>query len=83
MPQSERSRIIIEFLRWLAAKSVKKGATLTECVKVIQTDISKMGASKKTCAGYIEACAENGLISTEAFHFKITQKGKDWLKTKI
>ena len=44
MPQSERSQIIKAFLKWIEAKTKKGGASLRECIKHIQVEITEMGA---------------------------------------
>ncbi len=82
MPQSERSQIIKQFLRWIEAKSKDKGATLKECVRHIQVEITEMGAEEKRCKKYVKDCEEAGLIRREGLRFKITEKGKEWLARK-
>jgi len=47
MPQSERSQIIKDFLKWLEAKTKQGGATLQQCTKHIQVEITDMGAEEK------------------------------------
>lgn len=85
MPQSERSAIIKDFLKWLEAKSKKGGASLSEGSKHIQIDITEMGATQKRAVSYFKDCVRMGLVSLDAktMKFKITEKGKAWLKTKV
>jgi hypothetical protein len=83
MPQSERSQIIKEFLRWLEAKTIRGGATLQECVRQIQVEITDMGAEEKRCQKYLKDCEKSKLICTEALKFKITEDGKNWLRRKV
>jgi predicted transcriptional regulator len=83
MPQSERSQIIKEFLKWLEAKTKQGGATLQQCVKHIQVEITEMGAEEKRCAKYLKDCERAGLISADRLKFKITEEGKNWLQRKV
>jgi hypothetical protein len=84
MPQSERSQIIIEFLRWLNAKGKKdRGATLKEAVHHIEVEITNMGATTKRSISYIKACERAGLIYTHGIKFRVTEDGKNWLKKKV
>jgi len=82
MPQSERSTIIKEFLKWLEAKSKGSGANLQECISHLELEITQMGATKRKCADYIEACKRADLISIHGLKFKITPEGKNWLQRK-
>jgi hypothetical protein len=82
MPQSERSTIIKEFLKWLEAKSKTNGATLQECVTHLELEITQMGATKRKCADYVDACKRAKLICTDRLKFKITSEGKNWLQRK-
>lgn len=82
MPQSERSQIIKEFLRWIEAKTKQGGASLQECIKHIQVEITEMGAEEKRCKKYVRNCERIGLIHSIGFKFKITDDGRNWLKRK-
>ena len=82
MPQSERSQIIKEFLKWIEAKSQKSGASLQECVYHIELEITDMGATKKKSADYVSSCVRAGLIDIHGLKFKITPEGKNWLQRK-
>lgn len=83
MPQSERSQIIKAFLKWIEAKTKKGGASLTECIKHIQVEITEMGAEEKRCKKYVKDCEKAGLIRTQGTKFVITDAGKNWLKRKV
>jgi len=85
MPQSERSEIIKQFLKWLNAKTVSasEGATLQECFRQIQTEITDMGAQEHTCKSYLKDCERADLICIDGLKFKCTQTGKNWLRRKV
>jgi len=86
MPQSERSQIIIEFLKWLAAKSRSKkheGATIQECVQHIEVEITSMGATTKRALSYVKSCQKAGLLYTHGLKFRVSEVGKNWLEKKI
>lgn len=84
MPQSERSEIIKESLRWLQAKSKQGGALLLEFVSHIEAEVTVMGATRKRCLEYIKAMERAGLIRREGrrARIKITEEGKNWLQRK-
>ena len=83
MPQSERSQIIKEFLRWLEAKTKRGGATYRDCVRHIQVEITDMGAEEKRCQKYIKSLERANLIFADGIKFKITDAGKNWLQRKV
>lgn len=85
MPQSERSATIKEFLWWLRAKSRRKGATMAECINILEKEICEMGATKKRCRSYVESCARVGFISLspDRLRFTVTSEGENWLKRKV
>jgi hypothetical protein len=83
MPQSERSEIIKEFLKWLGAKTKQNGATRQECVRHIQVEITAMGAEEKRCEKYLRDCERAGLIYVGGLKFKLTDAGKNWLQRKV
>lgn len=83
MPQSERSQIIKEILKWLEAKSKRKGATMQEIIDHTQLEISEMGATTKTIKGYVRSLSRNGLIQNKGLRFTITPKGENWLQRKF
>ena len=83
MPQSERSQIIKAFLKWVEAKTKKDGASLRECIKHIQVEITEMGAEEKRCKKYVIDCQKAGLIYADGMKFRITDTGKNWLQRKV
>lgn len=83
MPQSERSQIIKELLKWLAAKTKQGGASYQECIKHIQVEITEMGAEEKRCKKYLKDCQKAELIYIDGMKFKITDAGKNWLQRKV
>jgi len=82
VPQSERSLIIKEFLRWIEAKTKQGGASYQECIRHIQLEITEMGAEEKRCKKYVQDCDKAGLINTKGLKFNITDKGVNWLQRK-
>ena len=82
MPQSERTQIMTELLRWLRAKSKSSGATTTEIMRHTITEITSLGASERTARAYIETLAKLNFISIYRLKWKITSKGENWLDRK-
>jgi len=82
MPQSERSQIIKEFLRWIEAKTKQDGALFQECLRHIQLEITEMGAEEKRCKKYIQDSERMGLIRRKGLRFIITEEGIKWLQRK-
>ena len=82
MPQSERSQIIKEFLRWMEAKTKQGGASIRASVRHIQVEITEMGAEEKRCHKYLKDCQRAGLIAQKGLKFIITDEGKSWLQRK-
>ena len=83
MPQSERSKIIKELLRWLKAKTKGGGATRLECVRWIQLEVTEMGATPQRAMKYVKSCQNAGLITTHGLKFRLTKDGENWLKRKV
>ena len=85
MPQSERSKIIIDFLKWLQAKgrSSKGGASLQECVYHITVEITNMGATQRRAIDYLRATREANLVYARGSLFRLTSEGENWLKRKV
>lgn len=83
MPQSERSQIIKEMLRWIQAKSKKNGATLREIIEYTELEISEMGATHRAIKGYVKSLDDRGLIQSKGLTFTITSKGENWLERKF
>ena len=67
----------------MEAKTKQGGATLQQCVRHIQVEITEMGAEEKRCAKYLKDLEKNGLICTDSLKFKITEEGKNWLQRKV
>ena len=84
MPQSERSSIIIQFLRWLQGRcKAKNYPNIQECVKHIEIEITSMGATRKRAISYVKSCESAGLIHRYGLKFKISKDGENWLQKKI
>lgn len=82
MPQSERSQIMKELLRWVNAKSKKNGATTSEILHHCMSEITSLGASERTVQNYIRTLNDLGLIAIYRLKWKTTDKGQNWLKRK-
>jgi len=84
MPQSERSQIMKELLRWLHAKSKSSnGARTGEILTHVMSEISSLGATKRAARSYIETLAQLGFIRVYRLKWKLTSKGENWLKRKL
>jgi len=77
MPQSERSEILKQLLKWLV--SLEKGATAAEIRQHVKCGITELGASDNTIRKYIEDLKGAGLIEYEHPFWKVTKFGRDWL----
>lgn len=55
---------------------------MPEATKHIQIDITNMGATQKRAVSYIKDCHRMGLIRMDSntMRWKITEKGREWLK---
>jgi len=73
-----------ELLRWLDAKAKKgSGAGTGDILKHIMSEISSLGATKRTARSYIETLSELGFIHQYRLKWKLTDRGKNWLKRKL
>ena len=83
MPQSERSQIMKELLRWLNAKSKKGvGASTHEVIHHCMSEITSLGATERRVQGYIKTLDSLGFIKIYRLKWKITETGKNWLQRK-
>jgi len=82
MPQSERSQIMKELLRWLSAKSKKRGATTRETVKYVMSEITSLGCSRRTASNYLKTLEGLGFIHLYKLKWKTTDRCENWLKRK-
>jgi len=87
MPQSERSQIIKDMLRWCLAyeKLNGKGPKYRNIISHVRREISEMGANIRTIKGYIRACQDEGLLGPidSLNRIVVTQTGKNWLEKKV
>jgi len=73
-----------ELLKWLDAKSKKSnGASTSEILKHVMSEISSLGATRRTARSYIETLSELGFIRIYRLKWKLTDKGENWLKRKL
>ena len=73
-----------ELLRWLSAKSKKgDGARVGEIITYVMSEITSLGASRRTSRAYIETLSKLGFIHLYRLKWKTTEKGENWLKRKL
>ena len=83
MPQSERSQIMKELLRWLSAKSKKSGGASTQSIiHHCISEITDLGTTERTVQKYIRTLNLLGLISLYRLKWKTTAQGENWLNRK-
>lgn len=81
MPQSERSQIMKEMLRWLDAKSKSgAGASRSQIINHIVVDITELGCTKARAQGYLKTAISLGFISLHRLKYKTTPICKNWLQ---
>ena len=78
MPQQERSRNLIELLKWLSLKH--SGATTAAMIAYTRNEITQLGATYKTIQNYIEALERAGFIEYKHPFWRITKAGKKFLE---
>jgi hypothetical protein len=78
MPQSERSNVLKEILRWLAVQ--ENGATLQGLSHQIKWEITEGGATDTTIKKYIQDLESAKLIEYEHPFWKVTNNGRMWLE---
>lgn len=81
MPQSERSQILKELLRWLHAKTVKDGgASRSEIIHFVMVDITELGCTKRRAEAYLQEIVSLGFVSIYRLKFKTTKVCENWLE---
>ncbi len=78
MPQAERSKTLMELLKWLA--STNDGATVQAIHAQVRNEITQLGATAKTIQNYIEVLDNAGFIEYKHPFWRITKPGRDWLE---
>ena len=81
MPQSERSNILKQLLKWLATK--EDGVTVPAIHAQVRNDITQLGATSKTIQSYIVDLDSAGFIEYKHPNWRITKFGRDWLERHI
>ena len=79
MPQSERSQIIIELLKWI--RDVKT-ATRSQIINYIRLEATALGSSSRTAVKYFEDLGHFHLIELiprSTARWRITSDGESWL----
>lgn len=81
MPQPERTDKMSEILLWLNAKTKKNGASRAQLRQHTQLEITRLGATKRTCDAYLNDLLSLGLVDIgRAYRYHITADGIAWLK---
>ena len=84
MPQSERSQIIKQILRWLEARERSKTSPkILEAKRYIESEICEMGAAPRTVGSYLARLEAHGFIREVHGCLLCTQTGKNWLEKKV
>ena len=78
MPQAERSRNLIELLKWVA--SSEKGGTTAGMKAYTRNEITQLGATDKTIENYIDALKRAGFIEYKHPYWHATKAGKYFLE---
>jgi predicted transcriptional regulator len=77
MPQSERSKILMELLKWLASRDDE--ATTAAIHAQVRNEITQLGATAKTIENYIHDLDHAGFIEYKHPFWRIIKSGRDWL----
>jgi len=78
MPQSERSSILKEMLKWLL--QFDKGQTVAAILAYTKLEITELGATDNTIKKYIQDLDHAGLIEYKHPFWKIADLGRKWLE---
>jgi predicted transcriptional regulator len=78
MPQQERSRNLIELLKWLSSQN--NGATTAAMVAYTRNEVTQLGATDKTIQNYIDALEKAGFIDYKHPFWKTTKAGQTFLE---
>jgi len=77
MPQSERSNVLKEIMKWLVTQ--KDGATVQALRSYIKWEITEGGATNSTIKKYVEDLKAGSLIEYKHPYWRVTNFGKTWL----
>ena len=78
LPQSERSEILKQMLKWLSSQ--EKGATLQALISYTKWEITEGGATDNTIKKYIQDLSRAMKIEYNQPFWKITEAGKEWME---
>lgn len=78
MPQSERSNILKELLKWISSQ--ENGATLAAIHAQVRNEITQLGATAKTIESYVYELHRASFIEYKPPYWRITKSGKEWLE---
>jgi putative NADPH-quinone reductase len=78
MPQSERSSIIKQLMKWLATQ--ENGTTVSAILTHVKWEITEGGASDATIKKYIEDLQKAGHIVYKHPFWKVSAHGREWLE---
>jgi len=78
MPQAERTKNIVLFLKWLL--NTQKNANMAQCISFIRVEVTEMGGTERTARNYVKDCGHYGLIEEKRGKFSLTPSGEKWLE---
>jgi len=78
MPQSERSNVLKELLKWLASQ--ENGATVSAIHAQVRNEITQLGATPKTIENYITDLHAAAFTEYKHPFWRVTRAGRDWLE---
>ena len=76
VPQSERSGILKEIVKWLASQ--ENGATVQAIRAYTKWEITEGGATDSTIKKYVEDLSRGGIIEYKHPFWKVTEYGRTW-----
>lgn len=78
MPQQERSKNLLEMLKWLSSQ--EHGVTTAALKAYTRNEITQLGATDKTIENYIDSLKIAGFIEYKHPFWHITKSGRDFLE---
>ena len=78
MPQAERSRNLLELLKWVS--QTKDGVSTAAMKAYTRNEITLLGASDKTTENYIRTLKKAGFTEYKHPYWHITRSGRKFLE---
>ena len=78
MPQAERSRNLLELLKWVSQK--KEGVSTAAMKAYTRNEVTRLGATDKTIENYILALKKAGFTEYKHPYWLITKSGRVFLE---